>query len=238
MVSEDKEPTIMMTDTERKKNTPSAGTIGTESPSTVNEEPMKTETIPQVDDATIEKQDVDSSSPAVAAEAGAKPEQEVNGKAIEEMTRGMVYASLAITDDKEDTLKKVGLLWGVQPGSVSVILSHMSLDQVGKANPWQVEALKIVTGSEEAAHKPLTEILDEYMNLKVDKFIDISGVTKGKLASAMLSSIYACAKSGLTAFTLLDYCARDRRTLFGHSRIHCAQRYNHCTFVSLLYLGL
>ena len=28
--------------------------------------------------------------------------------AIEDMTRGMVYASLAITDDKENTLRKVG----------------------------------------------------------------------------------------------------------------------------------
>ena len=28
-------------------------------------------------------------------------------EAIEDMTRGMVYASLAITDDKEGTLKKV-----------------------------------------------------------------------------------------------------------------------------------
>ena len=66
--------------------------------------------------------------------------------------------------------------------------------QVAKANPWQVEALKIVTGSEEAAHKPLTEILDECMNLKVDEIIDISGLTNGKYAPAMFCSFVMCFK--------------------------------------------
>jgi hypothetical protein len=63
--------------------------------------------------------------------------------------------------------------------------------QVGKANPWQIEALKIVTGSEENAHKPLTEILEEGMKLKLDHTIDVSGMTKGtyqlSLPYAMLS---------------------------------------------------
>ena len=51
--------------------------------------------------------------------------------------------------------------------------------QIGKANPWQKQAIKIVTGSKETAYKPLTEILEGQMNLKIDKIIDISGVTKG-----------------------------------------------------------
>eukprot|EP00977_Amphora_coffeiformis_P029718 scaffold42523_cov183-Amphora_coffeaeformis.AAC.1 len=157
MVSIDKEPTTTMANTETKKDTPSeTGTKGTESSPTREEETMKTEATPG-EDATIEKhEDDDSSSPAAAPEADHKPAEGLTKNAIDEMTRGMVYASLAITDDKEDTLKKMG-----------------------KANPWQVEALKIVAGSEKAAHKPLTQILDQHMNLKADKFIDISGVTKG-----------------------------------------------------------
>jgi hypothetical protein len=83
-------------------------------------------------------------------------EDSLTEKAIDEMTRGMVYASLAITDDRKGTLLSVG-----------------------KTNPWQVEALRIVTGSDEKAHKPLTEILETAMKLKVDKLIDESGVTKG-----------------------------------------------------------
>ena len=39
------------------------------------------------------------------------------------------------------------------------------------------------------AHKPLTEILGQYMNLKADKFIDISGVTKGEFVSGVSLSI-------------------------------------------------
>ena len=75
---------------------------------------------------------------------------------IEEVCQGMKYAALAITDDKEDTLRKVG-----------------------KSNPWHVDALKIITGSEEEAHKPLTHILSTHMDLKVDTIIDVSGVTPG-----------------------------------------------------------
>lgn len=75
---------------------------------------------------------------------------------LDEVVLGMKYASLAITDDKEDTLKKVG-----------------------KSNPWHIDALKIITGSEEEAHKPLTHILNTHMNLDVDAIIDVSGVTPG-----------------------------------------------------------
>ena len=79
----------------------------------------------------------------------------VKGEDIDCICQGMMYAALAITDNKEGTLKKVGT-----------------------SNPWQVEALRVITGSEEQAHKPLTDILWEDMNgIKLDNEIDISGVT-------------------------------------------------------------
>jgi len=71
---------------------------------------------------------------------------------INDLVLGMKYASLAITDDKPNTLKNVG-----------------------KTNPWHIEALTIITGSEEAAHKHLTQILEDHMGLKCDHILDISG---------------------------------------------------------------
>jgi len=73
---------------------------------------------------------------------------------IEDVVSGMKYASLAITDDKEGTLAKVG-----------------------KSNPWQIEALKVILGSEEEAHKPLSYMLSNHMGLTLDKYMDISGYT-------------------------------------------------------------
>lgn len=76
---------------------------------------------------------------------------------INDVLRGMKYASLSITDDKDDTLKKVG-----------------------KMNPWHISALALISGSEEEAHKPLTYLLDKYMNgLQLDCHIDRSGMTPG-----------------------------------------------------------
>jgi hypothetical protein len=75
---------------------------------------------------------------------------------IDDITQGMIYAALAVTDDKRKTLKRVG-----------------------KANPWHVEALTMITGSSEQAHKPLTNILQEDCGLKLDAMIDVSGITKG-----------------------------------------------------------
>jgi Lipase (class 3) len=74
---------------------------------------------------------------------------------IDDLVMGMKYASLAITDDKRKTLKKVG-----------------------KTNPWHIEALTVITGSVEEAHKPLTTILHDHMNLTCDHIIDISGFSK------------------------------------------------------------
>ena len=103
-VPTDKEPSITMADTEAKKDTPSADTETEVHPGGEGET-MKAEAAP-IDDATVEEQ-TDSSSPVALTEADDKPKESCTKDAVEEMTRGMVYASLAITDDKEDTLKKV-----------------------------------------------------------------------------------------------------------------------------------
>jgi len=84
--------------------------------------------------------------------------------ALEDMVRGMIFASLAITDDHNGTLAKVG-----------------------KTNPWQIEALKlIVDGNEDEAHKPLSYLLQqlstteaEESGLQLDCHIDVQGVSPG-----------------------------------------------------------
>jgi Lipase (class 3) len=74
---------------------------------------------------------------------------------VGEVVRGLVYASLAITDDKDKTL-------------------HNSC----KKSPWDLETFKAITGSRTKAHKPLSQILEEDMNLEVDEHIDVSGRTR------------------------------------------------------------
>jgi hypothetical protein len=71
---------------------------------------------------------------------------------IDDVVLGTKLACVAITDDKKRTLAKVG-----------------------KTMPWHIEALTVITGSEEEAHKPLTTILSTHFDLKLDKSIDISG---------------------------------------------------------------
>ena len=83
-------------------------------------------------------------------------ETDMGQDVLDHVVRGMIYASLAITDDKEYTLEKTG-----------------------KTNPWQVEAVKLITGSDKMAHKPLTTILKESMDLDIDCHIDATGVTIG-----------------------------------------------------------
>eukprot|EP00539_Tryblionella_compressa_P003443 CAMPEP_0178748032 /NCGR_PEP_ID=MMETSP0744-20121128/8663_1 /TAXON_ID=913974 /ORGANISM="Nitzschia punctata, Strain CCMP561" /LENGTH=457 /DNA_ID=CAMNT_0020401357 /DNA_START=13 /DNA_END=1386 /DNA_ORIENTATION=+ len=87
-----------------------------------------------------------------------KVDVEVRDEAvIDEMTRGMMFAELAITDNKEKTLEKVA-----------------------KNNPWHAKALKLITGSDERAHLPLKDILyDDMGGLILDCEMDVSGVTKG-----------------------------------------------------------
>ena len=81
----------------------------------------------------------------------------LNKEALEHIARGTVYAALAITDDKPDTLKNTG-----------------------KVHPWQLEAIKIITGgNDELAHSGLSTILAESMDLDLLCHIDASGVTVG-----------------------------------------------------------
>jgi Lipase (class 3) len=76
---------------------------------------------------------------------------------VDDVLLGTKLASLAVTDDEQDTLKKVG-----------------------KMNPWHIEALTLITGSEEEAHKPLTYILDKHMKgMKLDCNINKVGMTPG-----------------------------------------------------------
>jgi len=75
---------------------------------------------------------------------------------MEEITQGMMYAALSITDDKPDTLKNVT-----------------------RMNPWHEQALTMLLGSKERAHEPLSQILREHMGLTLDKNIDVSGLTPG-----------------------------------------------------------
>ena len=75
---------------------------------------------------------------------------------LDEVILGMQYASLAVTDDQPDTLKKVGRL-----------------------NPWHISALSMITGSEREAHRPLSEILEQQMNLELVTIIDHHGINKG-----------------------------------------------------------
>ena len=75
---------------------------------------------------------------------------------IDDLLLGTKLACVAITDDEEGTLAKVA-----------------------KMNPWHTEALAMITGSEEEAHKPLTHILDRHFDLQVDKIINLTGWSGG-----------------------------------------------------------
>lgn len=71
---------------------------------------------------------------------------------IKDVVLGIKLACLAISDDKPDTVKNVS-----------------------KMMPWHTEALTVITGSEEEAHKPLTTILSTHFDLTLDTIIDVSG---------------------------------------------------------------
>ena len=75
-------------------------------------------------------------------------------EALKEVTNGMAYASLAITDDEPETLVKLA-----------------------KTNPWQKQALQMLTGADAVA--PLTELLEKHYQLKLDCHLNITGLTKG-----------------------------------------------------------
>ena len=76
---------------------------------------------------------------------------------IDEILLGTKLAFVAVTDDGDGTLAKVS-----------------------KLNPWHQEALKIITGSLEEAHKPLKHILFKHFGLELDHHIGISKVAGGR----------------------------------------------------------
>merc|ERR1719469_1439030 len=96
----------------------------------------------------IEAADVEPKGRSYDGKFAKKP----GGVSVEDVLLGTKLACIAITDDK--------------PGTLS---------QVGKLNPWHIEALKMITGSEEEAQMPLSYILDKHFGLQCDKIIDISG---------------------------------------------------------------
>lgn len=105
------------------------------------------------------------SPPALIAASGVPPKgrtysaryaTQPGGIRIDDVVLGMKYASVAITDDAPGTLKNVG-----------------------KSNPWHVQALTVITGSEEEAHRPLTHILKKTFDLNADVLINISGWKAG-----------------------------------------------------------
>ncbi|KAL7551175.1 hypothetical protein ACHAWF_014367 [Thalassiosira exigua] len=100
----------------------------------------------------IEAAGVEPKGRAYAESQASKP----GAARVGELLLGTKLACIAITDDEEDTLKKVG-----------------------KANPWHIEALEMITGSEEEAHKPLTHILDAHFGLQCDEILNISGFSGG-----------------------------------------------------------
>eukprot|EP00537_Pseudo-nitzschia_pungens_P014565 CAMPEP_0172384842 /NCGR_PEP_ID=MMETSP1061-20121228/2564_1 /TAXON_ID=37318 /ORGANISM="Pseudo-nitzschia pungens, Strain cf. pungens" /LENGTH=432 /DNA_ID=CAMNT_0013113623 /DNA_START=30 /DNA_END=1328 /DNA_ORIENTATION=+ len=82
---------------------------------------------------------------------------QLDDETLNEISRGMIYSELSIIDNKEGTLS-----------------------EVGKANPWHVQAMKLITGSKERAHLPLREILKEDLGgLILDCELDAKGFTKG-----------------------------------------------------------
>lgn len=106
---------------------------------------------------------------------------------VEDLVLATKLACIAITDDKEGTLK-----------------------EVGKANPWQIQALTIITGSEEEAHQPLTHILEKHFNLTCDTIIDVRGMrggyfldTQGYIAhnDEIIVLSYRCTTSGFDWLT-------------------------------------
>ena len=73
-------------------------------------------------------------------------EEALSKEAIENMTRGMVYASLAITDDKEGTLKKVSCLVVLELG---LRLSLKSPQQSHRLqSDWKSEPLAKASGQD------------------------------------------------------------------------------------------
>lgn len=86
----------------------------------------------------------------------------LEGAVLEEVTKGVMLATLAVTDSNPNTL-----------------------DSVRKESPWDAEAIKLVTGSDEQARKPLGTILKEDMDLTLVKEFEFVGKTGDKKERAI-----------------------------------------------------
>lgn len=81
----------------------------------------------------------------------------IDDSSLKEISRGMIFSELAITDNKEGTLAKIG-----------------------KSNPWHLQAMKLITGSKKRAHLPLQTLLKEDLDgLDLDCELDVKGITEG-----------------------------------------------------------
>ena len=108
----------------------------------------------------------------------------------EDLVLGTKLACVSITDDKEGTLKHI-----CRNGSA------------------HINALTIITGSEEEAHRPLTHILEKHLNLTCDAIIDVQGIqggnfhdTQGFIAhnDKIIVLSYRCTTSGFDWLTNLS----------------------------------
>lgn len=84
-----------------------------------------------------------------------RAEQDIQrrNRELDDILRGTMYACLSVTDDKPYTLEKLG-----------------------SANPWHIQALKMITGSEDEAYRPLSEILLDHTDLEIDCHLNFSKV--------------------------------------------------------------
>jgi len=139
------------------------------------------------------------SPPQAIQNAGVKPKgrsydskysHQPGGIKADDLLLGMKLASVAITDDQPNTLRNIS-----------------------KANPWQKEALKMITGSKAAAYEPLTDILKKHFGLTLDEHIDICGIHHGRALDTqgyiahnddIIVLSYRCTTSGLDWITNLS----------------------------------
>lgn len=104
-----------------------------------------------------EKQEEDAiyCNNADAPESSSPRADDADGS-IDDILIGLMFAFLSVTDNRKNTLKKLG-----------------------KTMPWHVHALTMITGSEEKAHWPLIQILNDCMGFELDCYIDKTKVTRG-----------------------------------------------------------
>lgn len=94
-----------------------------------------------------------------------------------EALTGCEYGS-NVGDDGPSTIQATDALFGVQMACASITDDEPdTLKNVGVMNPWQIQSMKILTGSEEKAHAPLTEILKDCFDLELLHHINVSGVS-------------------------------------------------------------